>query len=317
MSARTPRGSRLAGFGHYQPKRILTNEELAQSVDTSDEWIRTRTGIRERHIADSSETVVSMATEAARMALQDAGLESVSLIVLASTTLVDRTPFTAARVADALGMPGPAVIDINTACSGFEHAVAIADQAISSGSADSALVIGAERLSDVTDWTDRRTCILTADGAGAAVLVASDEPKVSPVVWGSVPGMTNAVVIDGDPQVFSQDGQGIMRWALTKAAPHVRRALEIAGVTIDDIDVVAFHQANLRLIEPLAKAIGATGKQIVIHDIEESGNTSAASVPLGLSKAWHRGELPRRGRALLFGFGGGFAYAGQVVELPE
>ncbi|WP_243061956.1 beta-ketoacyl-ACP synthase 3 [Humibacter sp. RRB41] len=317
MRTPTLRESQLTGLGHYQPKRVLTNEELARSVDTSDEWIRTRTGIRERHIAGPDETVAYMATEAARMALADAGLDTVSLVVVASTTLVDRTPFTAARVAANLGMPGPAVIDINTACSGFEHAVAIADQAISAGTADSALVIGAERLSDVTDWTDRRTCILTADGAGAAVLTASEEPEISPVVWGSVPGMTDAVVIDGDPQVFSQDGQSIMRWALTKAAPHVRRALETAGVTIDDIDVIAFHQANLRLIEPLAKAIGATERHIVIHDIEESGNTSAASVPLGLSKAWHRGELPRGGLALLFGFGGGFAFAGQVVRLPR
>ena len=316
MSEQVLRGSQLTGFGHYQPERVLTNDELATMVDTTDEWIRTRTGIRERHIANETETVASMATEAARMALKDAGLESVSLVIVASTTLSDRTPFTAARVADALGMPGPAVIDINTACSGFEHAVALADQAIRSGSADSALVIGAERLSDVTDWSDRRTCILTADGAGAAVLVASDDPGVSPVVWGSVPGMTNAVVISGEPEYFSQDGQGIMRWALTKAAPHVRRALDVAGVTIDDIDVVAFHQANLRLIEPLAKSIGVNDRHVLIHDIEESGNTSAASVPLGLSKAWHRGELPRGGRALLFGFGGGFAFAGQVVRLP-
>jgi 3-oxoacyl-[acyl-carrier-protein] synthase-3 len=180
-------------------------------------------------------------------------------------------------------------------------------------------VIGSEKLSSITDWTDRTTCVLTADGAGAAVLEVtsgSEEPAVGPVLWGSVPEMLEAIRVEGDPEIFSQEGRSIYRWAITEAAGIARRIIDTSGVTIDDIDVFAFHQANLRIIEPLAEALGASSK-IVIRDIVESGNTSAASVPLGLSKAWHRGELTPGSRALLFGFGGGFTYAGQVVRLPR
>lgn len=316
MDQRSQRGSALIGLGHYQPENIVTNDDLARKVDTNDEWIRTRTGIRERRIASESETVVDMGTAAARMALEDARIDDVSLVVVASTTLMDRSPNTAARVSAELGFAGPAVLDVNTACSGFEYALAIADQAISAGTAEHALVIGAEKLSGVTDWTDRRTCVLTADGAGAVVLGPSPEPTISPVVWGSVPGMLEAVVIDKETQIFSQDGRSVMRWVLTEAADQAKRVLDRAGLNPADIDVFAFHQANLRLLEPLARALGVTDGQVLIRDIEESGNTSAASVPLGLSKAWHRGELPRGGRAFLFGFGGGFTFAGQVVTLP-
>lgn len=317
MMKRELQGSRMTGLGHYQPPKVLTNDDIAQMVDTDDEWIQTRTGIRERHVAAEDQSVVDMAARAARMALQDAGRREVSMIVVASTTSESRSPNVAGRVAQRLGLDGPAIIDVNTACSGFEYAVATADQAISLGSADSALVIGAEKLSAFTDWTDRTTCVLTADGAGAVVLEASARPEVSPVVWGSVTDMADDVTIDGDPQRFAQNGRQVMRWAFTQAAGHATRVLEKAGMSMEDIDVLAFHQANLRLIEPLAEKLGATDRHILIRDVEVSGNTSAASVPMGLSKAWHRGELPRGGYALLFGFGGGFAFAGQVVKLPE
>ncbi|WP_231580883.1 MULTISPECIES: beta-ketoacyl-ACP synthase 3 [unclassified Leucobacter] len=311
------RGSRLLGLGHFQPERIVTNEDIAAMVETNDEWIRSRTGIRERRIIGESDSVLSMAVAAARMAMDDAGVARVDLVVLASTTSEHRSPNAAGRVVAELGLDGAAAVDINTACSGFEYALGIAEQAVRTGSADTALVIGAEALSAFTDWTDRSTCVLTADGAGAVVVGVSDEPRISPVVWGTVPGLTEAVRIDGAPQLFSQDGRKIMRWALTGAAPIAERILDTAGVSAGEIDVFALHQANLRIIEPLTDALGASAQQIVIRDIEESGNTSAASVPLGLSKAWHRGELPRGGTVLLFGFGGGFAYAGQVAELPE
>ncbi|WEG10092.1 beta-ketoacyl-ACP synthase 3 [Microbacterium horticulturae] len=311
------RGSRLIGFGHFQPERVLTNDELSTMVETSDEWIRERTGIRERHIAGPDDSVFSMAAAAGRGALDDATVSRVDLVVVASTTATDRSPNTAGRVVAELGLDGAAAIDVSTACSGFEYALGVADQAVRAGSADAALVIGSETLSAITDWTDRSTCVLTADGAGAVVIEASDEPGISPVVWGTVPGLTEAVKVSGDPQRFSQDGRQILRWALKDATGIAQRILEVAGVTLDEIDVFAFHQANLRIIEPLARSLGVTERQIVIHDVEVSGNTSAASVPLGLSKAWHRSELPRGGRALLFGFGGGFAYAGQVVELPR
>jgi 3-oxoacyl-[acyl-carrier-protein] synthase III len=316
MTIPTPRGSALLGLGHFQPANVMTNHDIEKLVDTNDEWIRTRTGIIERHIATEDDDTTSMAVAAAKMALADSGVSDVDLVIVASTTSETRSPNGAARVSAQLGFTRPAVIDINTACSGFEYAVALADQSISAGVAETALVIGSETLSRVTDWTDRATCVLTADGAGAVVLGASAEPKVSPVHWGSVPELADAVVVEGTPPVFSQNGRNVMRWALTSSVKEAKVVLAKAGVTMDDIDVLAFHQANLRIIEPLAKGLGATERHIVLHDIEVSGNTSAASVPLALSKAWHAGELPRGGRALLFGFGGGFTFAGQVVQLP-
>jgi 3-oxoacyl-[acyl-carrier-protein] synthase III len=309
------RGSRILGFGHHQPARVLTNDELSTMVDTNDEWIRTRTGIETRHIAGPDDTVTSMAIEAGRNALAVAASD-VGLVIVASTTHRDRAPYTAGRVAAALGLSArTAPIDINTACSGFEYGMALADQAIRVGSSDVALVIGSEVLSGIVDWTDRSTCVLVGDGAGAAVLGVSDVAQIGPVSWGSVPHLEEAVLVSGDPERFTQEGRSIYRWAITEAADHARAAVAAAGLTLDDVQVFAFHQANLRIIEPLVTALGGESKYVV-RDVVESGNTSAASVPLGLSKAWARGELPEGVPALLFGFGGGFAHAGQVVTTP-
>lgn len=318
MKTAALRGSRILGFGHHQPTRILTNDELSTMVDTNDEWIRTRTGIETRHIAGPDDTVTSLAIEAGRNALADAGVapSDVGLVIVASTTHQDRAPYTAGRVAAALGMSnGPAPIDINTACSGFEYALALADQAVRTGSAETALVIGSEVLSGIADWTDRSTCVLVGDGAGAAVVGVSETPEIGPVSWGSVPHLLDAVRVEGDPGRFNQEGRSIYRWAITEAEGHARAVVEAAGLTMDDIEVFAFHQANLRIIEPLVTALGGESK-FVVRDVVESGNTSAASVPLGLSKAWSRGALPEGVPALLFGFGGGFAHAGQVVTTP-
>ncbi|MBT2500998.1 beta-ketoacyl-ACP synthase III [Curtobacterium sp. ISL-83] len=318
MNTPALRGSRILGFGHHQPERILTNDELSTMVDTNDEWITTRTGIKTRHIAGPDDSVTSMAIEAGRKALADAGVapSEVGLVIVASTTHRDRAPYTAGRVAAALGMSnGPAPIDINTACSGFEYALALADQSVRTGAADIALVIGSETLSSIADWTDRSTCVLVGDGAGAAVIGVSDTAEIGPVSWGSVPHLEQAVRVSGDPERFSQEGRSIYRWAITEAEGHARAVVEAAGLTMDDIEVFAFHQANLRIIEPLVAALDG-GSKYVVRDVVESGNTSAASVPLGLSKAWERGELPEGVPALLFGFGGGFAHAGQVVTTP-
>ncbi|WIE77020.1 beta-ketoacyl-ACP synthase III [Curtobacterium sp. MCSS17_007] len=319
MNTPALRGSRILGFGHHQPERVLTNDELSTMVDTNDEWITTRTGIKTRRIAGPDDSVVSMAIEAGRMAIADAGLEpsDIGLVIVASTTHRERSPYTAGRVAAALGMAnGPAPIDINTACSGFEYAMALADQSIRVGASDTALVIGSETLSSIADWTDRSTCVLVGDGAGAVVIAASETAEIGPVSWGSVPHLNEAVLVTRDPEYFTQQGRSIYRWAITEAEGHARAVVEAAGLTLDDIGVFAFHQANLRIIEPLAEALGGADKYVV-RDVVESGNTSAASVPLGLSKAWHRGELPEDTLALLFGFGGGFAHAGQVVRTPK
>jgi len=311
-------GSRIVGLGHYQPERIVTNAELATMVDTTDEWIQTRTGIRTRHIARDDESVPDLATAAARHAMDDAGvvIDDIDMIIVSSTSMLDHSPNAAGRVAAALGATSPVIIDVNVACSGFEHAMGLADSAIRSGTVRTALVIGAEKLSAITDWTDRTTCVLTADGAGAFVVAASDEPRVGPVVWGSEPTLSGAIEVEMPDNHFTQDGRAILRWANSEASGHARAAVERAGMTLDEIAVFVPHQANLRIIEPLAKQLGLTDK-IVVTDVVESGNTSAASIPLGLSKWWHAGRIPANSPALLFGFGGGFAFAGQVVLMPE
>ncbi|MFE7071107.1 beta-ketoacyl-ACP synthase III [Streptomyces sp. NPDC057620] len=310
-------GSRITAVGHYQPARVLTNEDLAELVDTSDEWITSRVGIRTRHIAGPDEPVDELAAHAAAKALAAAGLtpEDIDLVLVATSTAVDRSPNMAARVAARLGIPSPAVMDLNVVCAGFTHALATADHAVRAGGAHRVLVIGADKMSEVTDWTDRTTCVLVGDGAGAAVVEAAEESAIGPVLWGSVPEMGHAVRIEGTPARFAQEGQSVYRWATTKLPAIARKACERAGVTPEDLAAVVLHQANLRIIEPLAGKIGAVNA-VIARDVVESGNTSAASIPMALSKLVERGEISTGDRVLLFGFGGNLSYAGQVIHCP-
>ncbi|WP_328874926.1 ketoacyl-ACP synthase III [Streptomyces sp. NBC_00287] len=310
-------GSRIAAVGHYQPAKVLTNEDLAGLVDTSDEWIRSRVGIRTRHIAGPDEPVDELAGHAAAKALAAAGLApgDIDLVLVATSTAVDRSPNMAARVAARLGIPSPAAMDVNVVCAGFTHALATADHAVRAGAATRALVIGADKMSDVTDWTDRTTCVLVGDGAGAAVVEASQEPGIGPVLWGSVPEMGHAVRIEGTPSRFAQEGQSVYRWATTQLPSIARQACERSGLAPADLAAVVLHQANLRIIEPLAEKIGAVNA-VVAKDVSDSGNTSAASIPLAFSKLVERGEISGGDPVLLFGFGGNLSYAGQVVRCP-
>ncbi|MGW0365694.1 beta-ketoacyl-ACP synthase III [Streptomyces sp. NPDC002990] len=311
-------GSRVVALGHYQPAKVLTNEDLAVMVDTTDEWIRSRVGIKTRHMAGPEEPVDELAFQAAGKALASAGLspDDIDLVLVATSTAIDRSPNMAARVAAKLGMgSGPAVMDLNVVCSGFTHALATADHAIRAGSATRALVIGADKMTEITDWTDRTTCVLTGDGAGAAVVEACDEPAIGPVLWGSVPEMGNAVRIEGSPPVFAQEGQSVYRWTTSQLPPLARKVCEKAGVTPEELAAVVLHQANLRIIEPLAHKIGAVNA-VVARDVVDSGNTSAASIPMALSKLVERGEIPSGAPVLLFGFGGNLSYAGQVIRCP-
>ena len=312
-------GSRVVAFGHYQPPRIVTNDDLAQMVDTSDEWIRDRVGIVTRRIADT-ETVADMATAAAEKALANAGFTpaDIDLVVVATCTSVDRSPNVACRVAAKLGIAAPGAYDINTACSGFSYALGTVDHAIRAGAVRNAIVVGAEKLSDFTDWTDRSTCIIFGDGAGAAVVTATadgEAPGVGPVVWGSVPEKSDAVRIEGWRGYVQQEGQAVFRWATTALAPLALQACERAGVAPEDIAAFVPHQANGRIIDGLAKRL-ALPNAVIAKDIVESGNTSAASVPLALSKLIERREVPSGAPVLLFGFGGGLTYAGQVIRCP-
>ena len=311
-----PNGSRILSLGHYQPARVLTNDELAEMVDTSDEWIRERVGIATRRIADT-ETVADMASAAAEKALAGSGLTAadIDLVVVATCSSVDRVPNVSTRVAARLGIQAPGTYDINTACSGFSYALATVDHAIRAGAARNAIVIGAEKLSDFTDWTDRATCILFGDGAGAAVVTAADTPEIGPVVWGSAPERGDAVRIEGWRPYIQQEGQAVFRWATTALAPIARQACERAGVALEEIAAFVAHQANARIIDGIAKRLGVP-QALIARDIVESGNTSAASVPLALSKLVERREVPSGAPVLLFGFGGGLTYAGQVVRCP-
>ncbi|MFF4367638.1 beta-ketoacyl-ACP synthase III [Streptomyces sp. NPDC001594] len=311
-------GSRVVALGHYQPAKVLTNEDLAGMVDTSDEWILSRVGIRTRHIAGPDEPVDELAYQAAAKALANAGLipDDIDLVLVATSTAIDRSPNMAARVAAKLGMASaPAVMDLNVVCSGFTHALATADHAIRSGSATRALVIGADTMAGITDWSDRTTCVLTGDGAGAAVVEACAEPGVGPVLWGSVPEMGHAVRIEGTPPVFAQEGQSVYRWTTSRLPALARKTCEKAGITPEELAGVVLHQANLRIIEPLAAKIGAVNA-VVARDVVDSGNTSAASIPMALSKLVERREIPSGAPVLLFGFGGNLSYAGQVIRCP-
>lgn len=312
-------GSKIIAMGHYQPARILTNDDLAEMVETNDAWIRDRVGIVTRRIADS-ETVADMAAAAAGKALANSGLTAadIDLIIVATCSSVDRCPNVATRVASKLGIAAPAAYDLNTACSGFCYALANADHAIRAGAARNVIVIGAEKLSDFTDWSDRSTAVIFADGAGAAVVSActDDEPAgIGPVLWGSDPEKGDAVVIEGWRPYIQQAGQTVFRWATYALPALAKQACERAGVDPSELGAFVPHQANLRIIDPLARKLGAENA-VIARDIVESGNTSAASIPLALSKLLERREVPSGAPVLLFGFGGGLTYAGQVIRCP-
>jgi 3-oxoacyl-[acyl-carrier-protein] synthase III len=313
-------GSRILSLGHYQPSRVLTNDDLAQMVDTNDAWIRDRVGIETRRIASGEESVADMATAAAAKALAGSGLiaTDIDLVVVATCSAVDRCPNVATRVAHKLGVTAPGAYDLNTACSGFSYALGTVDHAIRAGASRNAIVIGAEKLSDVTDWTDRSTAIIFADGAGAAVVTAAAEGEaagIGPVVWGSAPEKGDAVRIEGWRPYIQQEGQTVFRWATTALAPIALQAIERAGIEPTDIAAFVSHQANARIIDGIARRLNLPNA-VIVKDIVESGNTSAASVPLALSKLVERREVPSGAPVLLFGFGGGLTYAGQVVRCP-
>ncbi len=313
-------GSKIIAVGHYQPATVLTNEDLAQIVDTNDEWIRDRVGIVTRRIADT-ESVADMASAAAGKALAASGLTAadIDLVAVATCSSVDRCPNVASKVAARLGITAPAAYDLNTACSGYEYALATVDHAIRAGAARNAIVIGAEKLTDFTDWTDRTSCILFGDGAGAAVVAPvadGEEPGIGPVVWGSAPEKGDVLTIEGWRPYIVQNGQAVFRWA-TFALPELAlRACHAAGIEPGELAAFVPHQANLRIIEPLARKLKLADNAVVARDIVESGNTSAASVPLAMSKLVEKGAIPSGAPVLLFGFGGGLTYAGQVVRCP-
>jgi 3-oxoacyl-[acyl-carrier-protein] synthase-3 len=314
-------GARILAFGGYQPANVLTNETLAATVETTDDWIRSRVGIESRRLANPDESVADMAVAAGGKALAASGLSAadIDLVIVATCTPEVLIPNTAASVATRLGISAPGAYDLNAACAGFCYALGTASDAVRAGSARNVLVIGAEKLSQWVDWTDRSTCIIFADGAGAAVVSPVTEPGaaagIGPVVWGSDGGMADKIYIADRYSFIHQEGQAVFRWATTALHPVARAACEKAGV--DPASLAAFvpHQANLRIIEAIARRLGAP-QALVADDIVHAGNTSSASIPLALSRMIERGELSSGDAVLLLGFGAGISYAAQVIKVP-
>ncbi|WP_081788308.1 beta-ketoacyl-ACP synthase III [Candidatus Blastococcus massiliensis] len=311
-------GARVLGLGGYRPRRRVTNDELAQVMDTNDEWIQSRVGIAERRWAGEDETLVEMATAAGGKALAASGLapDEVDLVVLASASLRQPIPGIGPQVAHRLGIPRPGAFDLNAGCAGFCYSLGLVSDAIRSGSARNAMVIGVERLTDVTDMDDRSTAVIFADGAGAAVIGPADEPGIGPVAWGSDGDQHSAIEIAAGTSHMAMAGQAVYRWATTKLTETLHQAMERAGVTAADIDVFAPHQANLRIIESMTKRLGFGEKTVIARDIVQSGNTSAASIPLALTALLESGEARSGDLALILGYGAGLTFAGQVLRLP-
>ena len=315
--------SRIAGTGSYLPARVLTNAELESRVATSDEWIRTRTGIRQRHIAADDEQTSDLALHASRRALETAGIaaQDVDLIIVATTTSDMVFPSTACILQSKLGAHGGPAFDVQAVCSGFVYGLALADRMIAGGMARNALVIGAEIYSRILDWEDRGTCVLFGDGAGAVVLVPSDEPGIMSAhlhADGShremlcVPGSVAHGEVCGRP-LLRMDGQAVFKFAVRVLAEVSHEALQANGLGTDAIDWLIPHQANERIIEATAKKL-AVPMQKVVTTVDRHANTSAASIPLALDVAVRDGRIHAGDRVLLLGVGGGFTWGSVLLQ---
>lgn len=337
--------SRILSVGHFSPDVVVTNEDVCQWIDSSDEWIRQRTGIESRRRADSETQLIDMAEAAAREAVERAGIDASQLgaVIVSTVTFPYATPSAAALLAERIGASPAPAFDISAACAGYCYGVAQADALVRSGAAEYVLVVGAEKLSDIIDNHERTISFLLGDGAGAVVIGPSDTPGISKSQWGSngakwdAIGMTHsmldlrdiAISAEQDPASLAvaqteaklwptlrQDGQTVFRWAVWEMAKVARKAVEDAG--IEPSDLVAFlpHQANLRIIDQMVKELGLPESVYVARDIKESGNTSAASIPLAMHRALEEHPELSGGLALQIGFGAGLVFGAQVVVLP-
>jgi 3-oxoacyl-[acyl-carrier-protein] synthase-3 len=318
------RHSRIAGVGGFLPPRVVTNNELAQRLDTSDAWIRERTGIAQRHIADPSQGSSDLALEASRRALDAAGIDAsaIDLIIVATSTPDYIFPSSACLLQAKLGVKNCPAFDMQAVCSGFVYGLATADQFVRSGQAKCALVVGAEVFSRIMDWNDRGTCVLFGDGAGAVVLVAGDRPGIHSGVLRadgryadmlSVPGNVSGGKIIGSPYL-QMNGPQVFKFAVKVLDEVGREALAAAGATIDDVDWLIPHQANVRILDATAKKLGIPAHKMIVT-VDRHGNTSAASVPLALDVAVRDGRIQPGHRVLLEGVGGGFTWGAVYLTM--
>jgi 3-oxoacyl-[acyl-carrier-protein] synthase-3 len=332
----TDSGSRYAailGLGSYRPSRVIPNAEIVDAIDSSDEWIQQRSGIKQRRWATPEETIQLMSVAASRQALERSGIDArqIDCVIVATVSHLLQTPAVATAIAHELGTDKAAAFDISAACAGFCHGVALAADMVRSGSAGHVLVIGVERLSDLTDVYDRGTAFIFADGAGAAVVGPSEVEGIGPVVWGSDGEQFDLIRqkedwrdVVGSPDVpgsgvmphLVMQGNPVFRWAAFEMAKIAQQALDRAGITVDDLDVFVPHQANMRIVDAMARGMKLPPHVRIARDIAEQGNTSAASIPLALDRMMLEGEAKSGDTALLIAFGAGLAYAAQVVTVP-
>lgn len=315
--------SRIAGTGGYLPEKVLTNCEISESVDTSDEWIFERTGIRSRRIAAANETASSMAEISARQALESAGLDAQKIdLIIVATSSPDRIfPSTACLLQQRLEIPDCAAFDVQAACSGFIYALSVADQFVRAGSAQHVLVVGSEVNSRLLDWSDRTTCILFGDGAGAVVLEASDQPGIYSTHIHSdgkyqdllyIPNPAGGVVAEDDPFVV-MSGNDVFRVAVNTLGRIADETLAANGMDKSEIDWLVPHQANIRIISATARKLQLSMDHVIVT-IENQGNTSSASVPLALNEAVRDGRIRRGQNVLMEAFGGGFVWGSALLQ---
>ena len=320
----------LLSIGAYRPARVVTNDELCQNIESSDEWIFSRTGIKTRRFAARDESVASMAIEASRQALSNASLTAADVdgVIVATSTHFLQTPACAPAVAAGLGATGVPAFDIAAGCAGFGYAIGVAADMVRGGSAAKLLVVGSEKLSPTVDMHDRSNCFIFADGAAAVVVGETPSQGIGPTVWGSDGEQASAIRQDIDwidymdnptgPRPFLRlEGSTVFRWAAFEMAEVGRRAIDAAGIRADEIDVFVPHQANSRINEVLAKNLQLRPDAIIANDIEHTGNTSAASIPLAMAELLETGAARPGDLALLLGYGAGLSYAAQVVVMPN
>lgn len=325
-----PAHTRILGLGAARGENVVTNFDIIEPIDSSDEWIRQRTGVVERRRAGADVQAVDLAEAAAREALEAAGIDASRLGAVLVSTISNAvpTPSLAALLADRIGATPAPAYDISAACAGYAYGIAQADALIRSGLAEYVLVVGAEKMSDYAKPTDRTISFLLADGAGAAIVGPADEPGIAPTVWGSDGSKwgtirmtsTFAEYRDGAGEVewptLEQDGQTVFRWAVWEMAKVAKQAVEAAGITPDQLDAFIPHQANMRIIDEFAKQLGLPESVVIARDIATTGNTSAASVPLATHRLLQEHPQLSGGLALQIGFGAGLVYGAQVVRLP-
>lgn len=320
--------SRIYALGAARGEISVTNDDVAGPIDSSDEWIRQRTGIVTRKRAGKDTSLMDLALAASKEAVAKSKINpaDIDAVILATITFPYQTPSGATLLAELVGAHGAAAYDISAACAGYCYGIAQADSLIRSGTARYVLVVGAEKLSDFISPTDRSISFLLADGAGAAIVGPSDHPGISKTVWGSDGGNWDKVGMTGSLLDFRdgksswptlvQEGQSVFRWAVWEMVKVAKEALEASGLEAEDLSALVTHQANVRIIDEFAKQLGLPETVVVAKDIVDTGNTSAASIPLAMHRLLAEGQVKSGGYALQIGFGAGLAYAAQVVELP-